>query len=78
MSFWHRLIIAGAVFLAVSLIARVVDWRMSKHNLTPEAMTRYRVIRRTVTAAILVVGFFSALLAPPPGFSPPGSRALRF
>src|SRR3954468_10540983 len=65
MSFWHRLIIAGAVFLAVSLIARVVDWRMSKHNLTPEAMTRYRVIRRTVTAAILVIGFFSALLVIP-------------
>jgi small-conductance mechanosensitive channel len=65
MSFWQRLIIAGAVFLAVSLIARFVDWRMSKHNLTPEAMTRYRVIRRTVTAAILVVGFFSALLVIP-------------
>src|SRR4051795_12745562 len=65
MSFWQRLIIAGAVFLAVSLIARFVDWRMSKHNLTPEAMTRYRVIRRTVTASILVIGFFSALLVIP-------------
>jgi small-conductance mechanosensitive channel len=65
MSFWHRLIIAGAVFLAVSLLARFVDWRMSKRTLTPEAMTRYRVLRRTVTAAILIVGFFSALLVIP-------------
>src|SRR6478752_10684096 len=65
MSFWHRLIIAAVVFLAVLLLARLVDWRMSKQTLTPEAMTRYRVIRRTVTASILVVGFFSALLVIP-------------
>jgi len=65
MLFWHRLIIAAAFFLAVLLLARLVDWRMSKKTLTPEAMTRYRVIRRTVTVSILVVGFFSALLVIP-------------
>src|SRR4051812_37668516 len=65
MSFWQRLIIAGAVFLAVSLLARFVDWRMSKHTLTPEAVTRYRVLRRTVSASILVVGLFTALLVIP-------------
>jgi small-conductance mechanosensitive channel len=59
------LIIAAAFFLAVLLLARLVDWRMSKKTLTPEAMTRYRVIRRTVTVSILVVGFFSALLVIP-------------
>jgi small-conductance mechanosensitive channel len=65
MPFWHRLIIAGAVFVAVSLVARVIDWRLAKHRLAPEAATRYRVLRRTVTAAILVIGFFSALLVIP-------------
>jgi small conductance mechanosensitive channel len=65
MPFWQRLVIASAVFLAVSLVARLVDWRMSKQTLTPEAMTRYRVIRRTVMVSILVVGFFSALLVIP-------------
>ena len=65
MSFWHRLIIAGAVFLAVTLIARVVDWRLSRRTLPPEAITRYRVLRRGITAGILVVGFFSALLVIP-------------
>jgi small-conductance mechanosensitive channel len=65
MSFWQRLLIAGGVFLVISLLARLIDWRMSKHQLAPEAVTRYRVLRRTVTASILVIGFFSALLVIP-------------
>src|SRR5579884_1173943 len=65
MSFWHRLIIAGAVFLAVSLLARIIDWRLSRRTLPAEAVTRYRVLRRSVTVVILVVGFFSALLVIP-------------
>ena len=65
MPFWHRLVIAAAVFAAVSLAARVVDWRLGRRPLAPEAQTRYRVLRRTVTVSILVVGFFSALLVIP-------------
>jgi small conductance mechanosensitive channel len=65
MPFWHRLIIAGAVFLAIALVARLVDWRMSRQTMSPEAVTRYRVLRRTVTVSIIVVGFFSALLVIP-------------
>ena len=65
MSFWHRLIVAGAVFLVVSLLARLVDWRLTRCTLAPEAVTRYRILRRTVSASILVVGFFSALLVIP-------------
>ena len=65
MSFWTRLLIAGAVFVAVTLLARLVDRQMSKRNLAPEAVTRYRVLRRTVTASILIVGFCSALLVIP-------------
>lgn len=65
MSFWHRLIIAAAVFLAVSFAARVVDWRLARRTLAPEMVTRYRVLRRSITTVILVVGFFSALLVIP-------------
>jgi len=65
MPFWHRLIVAGAVFVVVTLLARLIDWRLARHALAPEAATRYRVLRRTVTVSILVVGFFSALLVIP-------------
>src|SRR3954454_19372166 len=65
MPFWHRLIIAGVVFLGIALVARIVDWRLSKKDLPPEMSTRYRVLRRSVFASIVVVGFFSALLVIP-------------
>jgi small-conductance mechanosensitive channel len=65
MPFWHRLIIAGVVFVAVSILARIVDWRLARKTLPAEAITRYRVLRRSITAVILVVGFFSALLVIP-------------
>src|SRR3954466_283968 len=65
MPFWHRLIIAGVVFLGIALVARIVDWRLSKKDLPPEMSTRYRVLRRSVMASIIVIGFFSALLVIP-------------
>lgn len=65
MPFWQRFIIAGTVFVGVSLVARIVDWRLTKRSLPPEAVTRYRVLRRSITTVILVVGFCSALLVIP-------------
>jgi small-conductance mechanosensitive channel len=65
MSFWHRLILAAAVFGAITLLARLIDMWLVRRPLAPEAVTRYRVLRRTVTVSILVVGFFSALLVIP-------------
>src|SRR4051812_49273945 len=65
MSFWHRLVIAAAVFACVTVLARLVDWRLARKPLAAQAATRSRVLRRTVTASILVVGFFSALLVIP-------------
>jgi small conductance mechanosensitive channel len=65
MPFWHRLVIAAAFFLVVWLVARIVDWRLSKKSLPADAQTRYRVLRRSVFASIVVVGFFSALLVIP-------------
>jgi small-conductance mechanosensitive channel len=65
MPFWHRIVIAAAVFIVVWLMARLIDLRLARAPLAPEAATRYRVLRRTITASILVVGFFSALLVIP-------------
>jgi small-conductance mechanosensitive channel len=65
MPFWHRIVIAVAVFLVVSLLARIVDWWLVRRPLPPEAATRYRVLRRTITVAFILVGLFSALLVIP-------------
>jgi small-conductance mechanosensitive channel len=65
MSFWHRLVIAAAVFAVVSLLARAIDWWLLRRPLPPDAATRYKVLRRSITVSILVVGFFSALLVIP-------------
>ncbi|MEN3342471.1 MAG: small conductance mechanosensitive channel [Actinomycetota bacterium] len=65
MPFWHRLVIAAVVFAAVSLLARLVDWWLVRRPLPPDAVTRYRVLRRSVSVSILVVGLLSALLVIP-------------
>ncbi len=65
MPFWQRAAIAGGVFLAISLLARLVDWRLRRQPLPPEAATRYRVLRRSISITILLVGLFSALLVIP-------------
>jgi len=65
MPFWHRIIIAAVVLLVVTLLARLVDWRLSRKTVAPEIETRYRVLRRAVTTLIVAVGLFSALLVIP-------------
>jgi len=65
MPFWHRIVIAVVVFAIVSLAARVVDWWLARRPLPPEAATRYRVLRRSVSVSIVVVGLLSALLVIP-------------
>ena len=65
MPFWHRIVIAAVVVLAVTLVARAVDWWLGRRTLPPEAETRYRVLRRAITTTIIGVGFFSALLVIP-------------
>jgi small-conductance mechanosensitive channel len=65
MPFWHRLIVAAVVFGVVSLLARIIDWWLARRPLPPEATTRYRVLRRSISVSILVIGFFSALLVIP-------------
>jgi small-conductance mechanosensitive channel len=63
--FWQHLLIAAIVIVAALALAKLVDWRISRHDLAPEAITRYRVLRRTIVAAIVFVGVLSALLVIP-------------
>jgi small-conductance mechanosensitive channel len=63
--FWQRLLIAAGMIVVASLAAKLVDWRIARRTLPPEVVTRYRVLRRTVFAAIVFVGIVSALLVVP-------------
>jgi small-conductance mechanosensitive channel len=65
MPFWHRLVVAAVVLLVVTLVARLVDWWLSRKPIPPEVETRYRVLRRAVSVIIIAVGLFSALLVIP-------------
>src|SRR5881628_3111048 len=63
--FWQRVAIALGMIVVASLAAKVVDWRISRHDLAPGLATRYRVLRRTLFAVIVFVGVMSALLVIP-------------
>jgi len=63
--FWQRLLTAIGVLVVTMIVAKVVDWRISKHSLEPSLATRYRVLRRMLMAAIVFVGLLSALLVIP-------------
>jgi small-conductance mechanosensitive channel len=65
MPLWHRLAIVGVVMLITIAVARVIDRRIARRQLAPEAVTRYRILRRSVTATIVFLGLLSALLVIP-------------
>jgi small-conductance mechanosensitive channel len=62
---WQRLLVIGIVLVATFVAARLIDRRIMGADRSPEAMTRYRVLRRTIRAGILTVGVLSALLVIP-------------
>jgi small-conductance mechanosensitive channel len=65
MPLWHRLAVFGAALLLTVVVARLVDRAMTRKELDPAAVTRYRVLRRSVLTAIVFIGLFSALLVIP-------------
>jgi small-conductance mechanosensitive channel len=65
MPLWHRLVVVGVVLLVTVVVARITDRRIARRQLAPEAITRYRVLRRSVTTAIFFTGLLSALLVIP-------------
>src|SRR6266508_5357017 len=65
MPFWHRLVIAGAAVLIAGAFAKIADKALGRKELAPEAVTRYRAVRRVVMTTIVFVGVLSALLVIP-------------
>jgi small-conductance mechanosensitive channel len=64
-AFWQHVLVAVAMIVVASVAAKVVDWRISRRQLSSEAVTRYRVLRRSIFFAIVFVGIVSSLLVIP-------------
>ena len=62
---WQNAAALAAVLVVTALAARLVDRALARRPLPPEAVTRYRILRRSLVAAIFAVGLLSALLALP-------------
>jgi small-conductance mechanosensitive channel len=58
-------LIAAIVILIAWAVAKLVDWRISRHQLDPAAKTRYDVLRKVIFTTIVFVGVLSALLVIP-------------
>ena len=65
MELWQRLLVVAGVVTLAAALAKAVDWRMARRELPPEAVTRYRVLRRSLRTAIIAIGIMSALLVIP-------------
>ncbi|MGZ4352951.1 MAG: mechanosensitive ion channel family protein [Gaiellaceae bacterium] len=65
MPLWERGAIAGGVVVGAIVVARLVDRVMTRRSLPAEVVTRYRVFRRGIEAAIVTVGVLSGLLVIP-------------
>jgi small-conductance mechanosensitive channel len=62
---WERFVVAGVVVVLAVVAARLLDRVLTRRSLPPEVVTRYRVFRRGIEAAIVTVGVLSALLVIP-------------
>jgi len=65
MSPWTRLAVVVGVMVVTILVARLIDRRIARRDLPPEAITRYRILRRSITTTIIFIGLLSALLVIP-------------
>ena len=66
MDLWQRrLLVIGIVLALTFIVARLIDRKIMGGDRSPEAMTRYRVLRRSISAVIFTIGLLSALLVIP-------------
>jgi small-conductance mechanosensitive channel len=65
MELWQRLLVIGIVLALSAAAARLIDRRIMGANRSAEAMTRYRVLRRTISVGVVTIGVLSALLVIP-------------
>ena len=62
---WERPVTIAVVLAVTVIVARALDRAIARRELDPGQVTRYRVLRRSITVAVLVVGMLSALLVIP-------------
>jgi len=62
---WYRLAVLGAVIVLTFVLSQLVDRALGRRKFDPGAITRYRMLRRSVRAGIVFVGLLSALLVIP-------------
>ena len=62
---WERLVTIAVVLGLTAIAARLIDRAIARRELDPAQATRYRVLRRTITVAVVFVGILSALLIVP-------------
>jgi small-conductance mechanosensitive channel len=65
MPYWERFTILGAVVAGSFVFAQLVDRRMRRRQLEAGVVTRYRVLRNSVMAAIVTVALLAGLLVIP-------------
>ncbi len=65
MSPLSRLAVVVGVMLVTIVVARLIDRRIARRDLPPESITRYRILRRSITTTIIFIGLLSALLVIP-------------
>lgn len=62
---WERPVTIAVVLAVAVVVARLLDRAITRRELDPGQVTRYRVLRRTITATVLAIGVLSALLVIP-------------
>ena len=62
---WEVAVAVAVVIAIAMLVAKLVDMRIGRALHSPEAVTRYRVLRRVVRSSIVALGILSALLLIP-------------
>jgi small-conductance mechanosensitive channel len=65
MELWQRLLVIGIVLAVTGVVARLLDRRIMRAERSAGALTRYRVLRRTIAVVIVTFGLLSALLVIP-------------
>jgi small-conductance mechanosensitive channel len=58
-------VVVCAVIAGSAVVAKLVDLRIARRELPPEAATRYRVLRRSLMGVIIFIGVVSALFVIP-------------
>ena len=62
---WERPVTIAIVLAVTAVVARLLDRAITRRDLDPAQVTRYRALRRAITMTVVAVGVLSALLVIP-------------